>query len=240
MTVPLPDDERKVTEAVMKALLLRRKAVREGRGKQMSLDFNDIPFVSDMEQKWVNAADREKANRTIFAQRSLRPEDVKPEWDRARSILGRPEEVEIFVRRGLARLNVPFVPIEGGLRLDSSKLPAAIIDRMDVPATGQVRLLTQGGTTEHLHRTHPLVSALADLLVERSLDTVASPDDPSILPRAGAWTTSAVEAGDDGACCSASAQAHRSMPAAERLAARRRDRCTGLRDRQRLPESPRH
>ena len=191
--VPLPDDDRKVTEAVMKALLLRRKAVREGRGKQMSLDFDDLPLVSGMEQKWVDAAEREKANRTIFAQRSLRPEDVKPEWDRARSILGRPDEVEIFVRRGLARLNVPFVPIEGGLRLDSGKLPAAIIDRMDVPATGQVRLLTQSGTTEHLHRTHPLVSALADLLVERSLDTIASPDHPSILPRAGAWTTSAVK-----------------------------------------------
>lgn len=191
--VPLPDDDRKVTEAVMKALLLRRKAVREGRGRQFSLDFGDVAVVSDMEQKWVDAADREKANRTIFAQRSLRPEDVRPEWDRARSILGSREEVETFVRRGLARLNVPFVPIEGGLRLDSSKLPAAVVDRMDVPVTGQVRLLTQTGTTEHLHRTHPLVSALADLLVERSLDTVASLDDPSILPRAGAWTTPAVK-----------------------------------------------
>ncbi len=191
--VPLPDDDRKVTEAVMKALLLRRKAVREGRGKQMSLDFGDVAVVSDMEQKWVDAAEREKANRTVFAQRSLRPEDVKPEWDRARSILGRPEDVEVFVRRGLARLNIPFVPIEGGLRLDSAKLPSAIVDRMDVPVSGPVRLLTKTGTTEHLHRTHPLVSALADLLVERSLDTVASMDDPSILPRAGAWTTSAVK-----------------------------------------------
>jgi hypothetical protein len=191
--VPLPDDDRKVTEAVMKALLLRRKAVREGRGRQFSLDFGDVAVVSGMEQKWVDAADREKANRTIFAQRSLRPEDVRPEWDRARSILGSPQEVETFVRRGLARLNVPVVPIDGGLRLDSAKLPAAVLDRMDVPVTGQVRLLTQTGTTEHLHRTHPLVSALADLLVERSLDTVASLDDPSILPRAGAWTTSAVK-----------------------------------------------
>ncbi len=191
--VPLPDDDRKVTEAVMKALLLRRKAVREGRGKQMSLDFDDVAVVGDMEQKWVDAATREKANRTIFAQRSLRPEDVKPEWDRARSILGRPEDVEVFVRRGLSRLNVPFVAMEGGLRLDSGKLPAAITDRMDVEVSGQIRLLTETGTTEHLHRTHPLVSALADLLVERSLDTISSPEDPSILPRAGAWTTSAVK-----------------------------------------------
>lgn len=191
--MPLPDGDNQVAKAVLAALILRRKDVREGRGKQMSLDFEDVAVVRDMGQKWVDAAEREKANRTIFAQRSLRPEDVKPEWDRARSILGRPEEVEVFVRRGLARLNIPFVPIDGGLRLDSAKLPAAVVDRMDVQVSGQIRLLTQTGTTEHLHRTHPLVSALADLLVERSLDTVASMDDPSILPRAGAWTTSAVK-----------------------------------------------
>jgi len=192
--VPLPDDDRKVTQAVLKALLLRRKDVRDGRGRQMSLDFDDVPLVKEMEQKWLDAAERERANRTVFAQRSLRPEEVRPEWERTRGILGRPEEIETFVRRGLARLNIPHVQLDGGgIRLDGTRLPQTIADRMDIPVTGTIRLIPTGGTTDHLHRTHPLVSALADLLIERSLDTMADPDDPSILPRSGAWTSSVVK-----------------------------------------------
>lgn len=189
--VPLPDDDRKVTEAVMMALLLRRKAVREGRGSQLSLDFDDVAVVNDMEQKWLDAAAREKANLTIFAQRSLKPEDVRPEWERTKSILGHQDNVETFVRRGLAKLNVPVVRFDGGLRLDSGKLPIEVTDRMETAMRGPIQLLTRGGTSDHLHRAHPLVSALAELLIERSLDTFGR-DDPSTLPRAGAWTTSAV------------------------------------------------
>ncbi|MEX2745804.1 helicase-related protein [Rhizobium mongolense] len=189
--VPLPDDDRKVTEAVMKALLLRRRAVREGRGRQLTLNFDDVAAVKDMEQKWLDAAAREKANLTIFAQRSLKPEDVHPEWERTKGILGHPEDVETFVRRGLAKLNVPVVRFDGGLRLDSRKLPSEVADRMETATAGPIQLLTRGGTRDHLHRAHPLVSALADLLIERSLDAFGL-DDPSTLPRAGAWTTSAV------------------------------------------------
>ena len=189
--VPLPDDDRKVTEAVMKALLLRRRAVREGRGSQLSLNFDDVVAVKDMEQKWLDAAAREKANLTIFAQRSLKPEDVRPEWERTKGILGQPEDVETFVRRGLAKLNVPVVRFDGGLRLDAGKLPPEVVDRMETATTGPMQLLTRGGTSDHLHRAHPLVSALAELLMERSLDTFGL-DDPSTLPRSGAWTTSAV------------------------------------------------
>lgn len=189
--VPLPDDDRKVTEAVMKALLLRRRAVREGRGSQLSLDFDDVAVVKEMEQKWLDAAAREKANLTIFAQRSLKPEDVRPEWERTKGILGDQDDVETFVRRGLAKLNVPVVRFDGGLRLDSRKLPTEVVDRMETATIGPIQLFTRGGTSDHLHRAHPLVSALADLLIERSLDTLGR-DDPSTLPRAGAWTTSAV------------------------------------------------
>ncbi|MDW9959468.1 helicase [Sinorhizobium medicae] len=189
--VPLPDDDRKVTEAVMKALLLRRRAVREGHGRQLSLNFEDVAAVKDMEQKWLDAAAREKANLTIFAQRSLKPEDVRPEWERTKGILGDQDDVETFVRRALAKLNVPVVRFDGGLRLDSRKLPSEVVDRMETAITGPIQLLTRGGTSDHLHRAHPLVSALADLLIERSLDTFGL-NDPSTLPRAGAWTTSAV------------------------------------------------
>ena len=62
--VPLPDDKRRMIEALMQAVLLRRKETR-----QLSLDFSELPEARDIDRAWRDAADREKKNRTVFAQR---------------------------------------------------------------------------------------------------------------------------------------------------------------------------
>ena len=193
MPVPLPDNDRKMTEALLKALLLRRKKEREGRGKQMGFDFSDTPEAQEMESAWRDAAEKEKRNLTIFAQRSLRPEDVLPEWEKTIGVLGGATEVERFLERGLRRFDVPFIKDVKGYRLDSGKLPEAIASRIQDAGLGdRIRLLKQGGSSEHLHRTHPIVEALAELLVEKALDQKAEATDSSVLARAGAWSTSAV------------------------------------------------
>ena len=47
--------------------------------------------------RWRDAAEKEKRNLTIFAQRSLRPEDVLPEWEKTIGVLGGATEVERFL-----------------------------------------------------------------------------------------------------------------------------------------------
>jgi superfamily II DNA or RNA helicase len=191
--VPLPDNDRKMTEALLKALLLRRKKEREGRGKQMNFNFSDIPAAQEMESAWRDAAEKEKRNLTIFAQRSLRPEDVLPEWEKTIDVLGGSTEVERFLERGLRRFDVPFVKDEKGYRLDAGKLPEAIASRIQDAGLGdRLRLLKKGGTGDHLHRTHPIIEALAELLVEKALDQKTEATDSSVLARAGAWSTTAV------------------------------------------------
>jgi superfamily II DNA/RNA helicase len=62
--VPMPGDERSLTEALMKAVLLRRREVRQ-------VTFFDIGLMEEakrIDRAWVNAAENEKKSRTVFAQ----------------------------------------------------------------------------------------------------------------------------------------------------------------------------
>ena len=55
-----------------------------------------------------------------------------------------------------------------------------------------IRLRVEGGSRDHLHRNHPLVGAIAELLVENSLDPLSDAHRSAILARTGAWATSQV------------------------------------------------
>ena len=70
--------------------------------RQYSLDL--LAEASDFDLAWKNASEPEKRSRTIFAQHSLRPEEVIPEWDATRLALGGFGDTERFVTRALTRL----------------------------------------------------------------------------------------------------------------------------------------
>ena len=192
--VPLPDEDRRMTEALLKALLLRRKSEREGRGKQMTFDFASIPEAERLDVVWRDAAEKERRNLTIFAQRSLKPEDVLPEWEKTLGVLGGPDQVARFLEHALRRFDVPFVKTANEYRLDARKLPEALASRLQDAELGeQIRIRRKGGATQHLHRAHPLVEALAELLVENSLDAKTEVNNYAALARTGAWSSAAVK-----------------------------------------------
>jgi hypothetical protein len=190
--VPLPDDERRMTEALMQAVLLRRSSQR-----QMMLDLAAEPAARAIDEKWRDAAEREKRNRTVFAQRQLKPEEVEPEWEKARSLLGGPLETRRFVERALARLRAPLEPMTRGFRTSLSALvPVALRERLaeeGIENTIRVHFGDAPGSRRlHLHRAHPLVGLTAETLVQTALDPASDPADPSTLPRAGVWRTRSV------------------------------------------------
>jgi len=90
----------------------------------MDFDFLTLP----KRRKWKClarcAGEKEKRNLTIFAQRSLRPEDVLPEWETDDRRLGGTLEVERLLERGLRRFDVPFVKDEKGYCLTPIKRPS--------------------------------------------------------------------------------------------------------------------
>jgi superfamily II DNA or RNA helicase len=191
--VPLPDDERAMTEALMQAVLLRGKRTD---ARQLEL-FAELPEAKRIERAWLDASNREKQSQTIFAQRALKPQEVIPEWEKALKVLGGgAAETHRFLDGALARLGLPLQKLKAGyrFRVSGDAAHAAYRDRLAAAGVPEEMALgfDPGPEREFVHRTHPLVAATAELLFERALDPQADVNDPATLARCGAWATSAV------------------------------------------------
>jgi superfamily II DNA or RNA helicase len=192
VTVPLPDERGAVTGALMNAVMLRK-----GRTRQLALDFGLADDAKAIEMQWRNAEEGEHRSRARFAQNALKPEEVAPEWQRWRELLGTPDQVRRFVERAMSRLDAALEPAkEGTARAHLSALPAAVAERLAARGLeGTVRLAFEEpppAGAEMVGRSHPLPATLAESLLEGALDPGSSPVSP--LGRAGAWATSAVKA----------------------------------------------
>ena len=76
VAVPLPRDNNKLVDAIMRAVLLHDAGASLGEQLALPLDVTDVE--ADLEDAWQAAQDKERATRTVFAQRRLRPDDVLP------------------------------------------------------------------------------------------------------------------------------------------------------------------
>lgn len=193
VVVPLPDDEHTLTQALMKAVLLKRDT-----GRQRQFDFMTLPETRDLNTRWSDHAEREKKNRTVFAQRRLKPAEVLPEWDRMRAVLGDGSDVERFVRQAMGRLGAGLAARNhGGWNVPVSALPKPLQERLAGEGIeSDLRSSFAQPAAENcrfVHRSHPLVATLADELLERALAGDA-PDGQTLamLGRIGVWRSPAV------------------------------------------------
>jgi superfamily II DNA or RNA helicase len=187
--VPMPDNDGKLTQALMNAVLLRKGTLNA----QSQLDLFGEP-AKEIDLAWQSAKEKAKQNRSIFAQRRLKPDDVLPEWRKSAAVLGGEVEVERFVSRAAAQLGAPLQPVSQRsgqhFKLLTEHLPPAVRERL--AAEGQANTLridfhqpaAQGAS--FVHRTHPLVSVLADTLLEQAMDDVGATGDDAAVARAGA------------------------------------------------------
>lgn len=196
--VPLPDNDGSLTQALMSRVLLCAR-----QHNQLTLDL-EVSEVRDFDVAWTNASENEKRSRTVFAQRTLKPEEVAPEWNVTRLALGGFEDTERFVTRALVRLGREPIQRPDGtwkasLAVDSPLLRERLIaeglvdDAPDPPPV----FLSFGPRTRaraiSIHRTHSLPGVLAETFLEEALEAGPDRTDPAVLPRVGAWETSAVE-----------------------------------------------
>ena len=106
--VPVPEESETVTQAVLKALFFRGRTVEEAI-PQMELGL-EIPEVAALHRSWDLDVAREKENRTRFAQRALKPDEVRQELEATDAVLGDPDAVRLFVLSAAQRLGVQIAP----------------------------------------------------------------------------------------------------------------------------------
>lgn len=195
--VPLPDEGHTLTQALMKAVLLRHR----GSPKQRTLDFAGTEEARAIDQSWQDAADRAKANRTVFAQRRLKPEDVLPEWKKTLAAMGGKDDVRRFTQRALTRFGSGLEELKrGAFKATLTPLPEDVRERLEAEGlAGTPRIsfdYPPAARCRPIQRSHPLVSVLAETLLERTLTGDPGGDaaqrDPGVLGRVGCWISSQV------------------------------------------------
>ena len=193
VTVPLPEERSAVAGALMHAVLLRK-----GRSQQLMLDlgFNLVEDATRIESRWRDAEEGERRSRARFAQNTIRPEEVAPEWQRWRALLGGPDEVKRFLERAMSRLNAPLEESSSSvIKAHLHALPLAVRERSAArgfEGTRRIAFKEPGPAgAEVVVRSHPIPATLADYLLESALHQGDS-SEPS-LGRIGVWPTTAVQ-----------------------------------------------
>lgn len=183
--VPMPDDQGKLTQALLNAVLLRKHNT-VGKQAQATFDFGEP--AQAIETAWQSAREKAAKNRSIFAQRRLKPDDVLPEWRKSAAVLGTAEDVQRFVTRAMAKLGAGLEPYRQHFKAPLDALPNTLKERLAADGLhGTLRVdfnqpPAQGAL--FIQRSHPLVVALADTLLEQALDGHST--DADGVARAGA------------------------------------------------------
>lgn len=196
--VPLPDDGHTLSQALMKAVLLRNREREPNR--QQTFAFVELEEAKAIEARWRDAAEKAKRNRTVFAQRRLKPEDVLPEWRKSLAALGGKEDVQRFAGRALARLGGALEPLKRGYKTPLDGLPEDVRERLEAEGLEGTLLVDfdypPAPRCRPVQRSHPLVSVLAETLLERTLGNAGigldEVMDPGVLGRVGCWVADAV------------------------------------------------
>ena len=194
--VPVPDEGHSLTQALLKAVLLRRRGGAGAgtvEGRQLEL----------FESQWEDARQKAKKSRTVFAQRRLKPDDVLPEWRKSLAAVGGRDDVRRFAGRALARLGSGLEPLGRGFKVPTGPLPAEVRERLeaeDVAGTVAVDFAYPAAPgCRPVQRSHPLVAVLAETLLARTLaagdgDGDGAAGDPAVLGRVGCWISAGVRA----------------------------------------------
>lgn len=164
ISVPVPLDTNALVEKLLEDGVLKRTS----DPKQMALFAQ--ARSEEIDPAWDSAVDREKASRAIFAQRSVKVDDVRAELEATRQALGDDRTVEQFVRDAMRSVGsglqgqTPATLLVGDLK-------PAVRDAMGVERDIRVCFGDPAPAgVVRLRRTHPVVAGLASWITEAALD----------------------------------------------------------------------
>ncbi len=210
VSVPVPATSNSVLEALYEGLLLRNRS-----HEQLMLDFEDgiDQKGAEFSIEWQNAADREKKSRSLFAQNSIKPDEVAGEVAAALDAIGSTADLENFVSESVRSLGGTCTDQDHRYTLDLTETPRPIRESIQQMLSARKRGSIAGAfgsstplssklrfdarfhpivatDEEYLSRTHPVVEALTSYVMDSALDSTAGMQ--SVARRCGAIRTDAV------------------------------------------------
>jgi superfamily II DNA or RNA helicase len=188
ISVPVPTDSDQVIQAVFEGLLLRGRTAADERLLPGMDEFLESAERKRLHQQWDASTEREKRSRTVFAQETIKVDEVTRELKAAREAIGSGVDVAGFTQTALQAYRA-VVRNNGALAVNLGESPRSLRDmlgagdqfeaRFEPPATAKQLLLT---------RTHPVVEKLANHVLNAALDPLLE----GVARRCGVIRTSKV------------------------------------------------
>lgn len=184
VSVPVPAESDDVIQTILESILEQKEELTDSRYLP-GLE----PTVEELYLNWDKAEDREKASRSRFAQRTIKPDEVEKELKEVRESIGGGVAVKDFVLTAF-RSNNAVVDGEGEFQVHlSNQVDNSLRDSL--PSRDEMKIgfsLPVSSGVEYVHRTHPIVETLASHMV----DTALEDESASVAKRCGAIRTSGV------------------------------------------------
>jgi len=191
VAVPVPTDSAAVIDAILEGLVTRG-ASGESAFEQLSLELDDGAREAEqrLDLQWQAAAERERRTRTLYAQHTIQPAEVRRELIASREATGAGIEVKSFITTALRAYGATISESKRGrLTANLAETPLALREALGLQAADDtLEILREGQLT--LERTNPIVQALAAHTLDQALDGDAG--DP-IAARCAAIRTRAVQ-----------------------------------------------
>lgn len=187
INVPFPEDSQSIIDTITQALLLNPKRhIEKKRVSKYQIEFDFGQFDeaaaarTNVTRKIDEAAEREKASRSIFAQNAIKAHEIEADLREMDEAIGDPTVVENFVTSALNNLlGVQVGKDAKGYRIVPGNLPPQL--RELLPGLGQgpqrdsIKVSFHSPTPEGYHylgRNHRFVEQLCQLVMANTLARV--------------------------------------------------------------------
>ncbi len=181
INVPFPEDSQSIIDTITQALLISpdRKITRgRDRSNQMTFDFGELNEAEEAKinvtRKVEEAAKREEASRSIFAQHAIKAHEIEADLKEVDEAIGDPHAVKNFVTTALNNLfGVQVMPEAKGFRIVTANMPDQL--RGILPAGDMVSISFSSPTPEGYHymgRNHRFVEQLCQLVMANTVSRV--------------------------------------------------------------------
>lgn len=175
IAIAFPEDSRSIMDSIAQAVLFSPGRAKQENMNQLMLDLEDAEETREIKlkvtQKIEEAEKRDKLSRSIFAQHSIKADELEKDLHEADEFIGsRPADVQAFVSLALAVLGVEMTKTAKGFRLHTPNLPPTLKPLLPVRPTLHVSF--ESPTPEnhlYLGRNHPFVEQLCHLIMRNTL-----------------------------------------------------------------------
>jgi len=171
ISVPFPEDSQSLMDSLLNAVILSPNAVKIDNQLELDLYSAEIRDKSvQVTKAYEMAAERDKITRSVFAQHSIKVNEIEQDLKEVDEAIGDPEAVKNFVMDSVLILGAQMKPYKKGFLLYTTNLPfifKSIFQKKD-----EIKITFLSPTPEgyeYIGRNHPFVEQLSQYVLNNAL-----------------------------------------------------------------------